>query len=395
MKLLIIFFLISNSAFAIDTGDGSDGACNVAGGMDTQITSSRKLYQCKTLELDADSNHFSGSQSGAGGNALVIKVQGDIVVSAGVTIDLSGADGIEGSGSSVINGGGSGAGGFKGGDAPGLGLDGLMGSGPGAGSAGLYINPITTTSQGGGGGGGSYKTKSNLKGVDGDSRGGDSFPGTGGSNGPIYGSEISFETLFIGGSGGAAGGAGVDSNIPVSGSSGGGGGGAIHIISGGNIDINGWIISDGGNGGGLPTTMYAGSGGGGSGGAIWIQAAGDLTISATGKITTFGGLRGNNAIAYFGGEGGLGRIRLDDSDGAITIIGSPIISQTPYSSSFAPTAIPTVASNATAKQYTSGVSCASVALDGPNRFYNNLINLILGLSIASLAYLSLPKKSKV
>ena len=179
----------------------------------------------------------------------------------------------------------------------------------------------------------------------------------------------------------------------MNGSSGGGGGGAIHIIAGGNINVNGWIISDGGNGGGLPTTRYAGGGGGGSGGAIWLQAGGDLTISATGKITTLGGLKGDNAFTYYGGDGGDGRIRLDDSDGIITINGSPTISPTPYTSTFTAAKVSTGV-DAISKQYASGVSCASVALDEPSKFYNNLMNLILGLSLITLAQFAISKKSK-
>ena len=390
MKIMIIFFIVFQSAFAIDTGDGSDGACNVKGGQDTLITASRKSYQCTTLDLDANLD-----LSGSGGSALVIKVQGDVVVFENIKIDLSGADGREGDEYAVKLGGTGGPGGGKGGDAPGFTLAGLQGTGEGAGSAGLYVTPFISSSYGGGGGGGSYKVKSLNKGVDGDSAGAGSVQGTGGLNGSVYGDEANFESTFLGGSGGAAGGAGMNTNIPINGSSGGGGGGALHIIAGRNIDVNGWLSSEGGNGGGFMTTQFAGGGGAGSGGAIWLQAAGDLTVYSSGKTTTSGGRKGNNFDGYNGGDGGEGRIRLDDSDGIITTIGSPTISSSPHSKPFVPTAIPSAGVNAITKQYKSGVSCASVALDEPNRIYINLMNLILGLIIVFLAHFSLSKKSKV
>ena len=394
MKLLFILFIFSQSVYALDTGNGSDGACNVTGGMDTQITSSRFTYQCKSLDIDADLNQFNGYNSGAAGNPLIIKVQGDVVIYNGVTIDLSGADGLAGDYTAFKIGGASGAGGSKGGDAPGFGLHGLDGSGDGAGRGGKYVTPFGTSSQGGGGGGGSYKTKAIDKGIDGDNAGITPSPGTGGVNGEVYGDEANFESVFSGGSGGAAGGAGINNNVPLNGSSGGGGGGAIHIIAGGNIDVNGWIKSRGGIGGGLNTTEFAGGGGAGSGGAIWLQAAGNIIVTSSGKITALGGAKGNNANGHYGGDGGIGRDRLDDSDGVIEINGSAVINPSAYTTSLASTSIST-GTNAITRQYASGVSCASVTLDEPQKTYNNLLNLIFGISVVSLAYLILSKKSRV
>lgn len=400
MKLVLALFLLSHSVHAIDVGDGSDGVCNVTGGADTQITAARKSYQCSTLNLDANLDDFNGSQAGAGGSALVIKVQGNVTLATGVTIDLSGANGIAGDSiAGVKAGGGGGAGGYSGGNSPtpGAGADGLNGSGPGAGAKGLFVAETVVFSYGGGGGGGSYKTQGLNNAFDGEDIGGAGVVfGTAGSQGALYGNESSFDSSFVGGSGGASGGGGQQDGAPdvfISGSTGGGGGGAIRIIAGGDITIDGSIISRGGNGGGIAATSLAGSGGAGSGGAIWLQAAGVLTVSATGTVTALGGTEGTNDGGYAGGSGGDGRIRLDDADGVINVVGGGTVSPAAYSTSFTPT--PIASGTSAVRQYVSDVSCASVALDDHNKSYNNLINLILGFAIVALAQFLLSKKSKV
>ncbi|MEA9356865.1 hypothetical protein SHI21_11640 [Bacteriovorax sp. PP10] len=397
MKLLLATLLISQSAFAIDAGDGSDGVCNITGGAGTQITSAKKYYQCSSLNIDANLDDFKGSQAGAGGAALVIKVQGNVTVVAGVTVDLSGDNGLAGNTTAGVKAGGvAGAGGFSGGAASGLNLDGVNGSGAGGGLKGLQVDQNLLFSYGGGGGGGSYKTQGITLSVDGEDVGGNGTSnGSGGAQGFVYGDEATFETSFTGGSGGAGGGGGQENGqSDISGSSGGGGGGALHIIAGGNITVDGSIISRGGNGGGIAATQFAGGGGAGSGGAIWLQAGGNLIVSASGTITSLGGTQGTNDGGYDGGNGGDGRIRLDDGDGVITMIGGSTVSPAPYSTSFTPTPI-TSGTSAINRQYASGVSCASVALGDEEKPFNNLMNLILGLGIAGLAHYLVSKKSKV
>lgn len=399
MKLILALLLVSHSALAIDVGDGTDGACNVTGGADTQITSARKYYQCTSLDLDGNLDEFSGNYpSGAGGAPLIIKVQGNVTVASSVTINLSGADGMAGDiATGVKPGGDGGAGGNKGGNSPGVGVDGLNGSGEGGGFAGVYIIPFGTSSYGSGGGGGSYQTKAINQGIDGDDGGGPGAPNSGGLNGVVFGSESTFDSSFIGGSGGASGGGSLDNGTPYSGSTGGGGGGALRIIAGGNITVNGSIISKGGNGGGegsvtlpapIPGTPFSAGGGGGSGGAIWLQAGGTLTVAASGVITALGGQKGDNDLMIAGGDGGEGRIRLDSGNGAIDIMPGATVSPTPHTASFTPT-------SAISRQYASGVSCASIALDDHEKPFNNLMNLILGLTIAGLAHYLVSRKSKV
>jgi hypothetical protein len=231
---------------------------------------------------------------------------------------------------------------------------------------------------GAGGRGGSYQTQGATAPTNGDDNG---TAIVAGANGVIFGSEATFDTTFTGGAGGAAGGSGIDT-IPNLwfGSSGGGGGGALHIISGGNILVDGTIISKGGDGGGAGAERSSGGGGGASGGAIWLQAAGTLTVSATGVITANGGTFGVNATGFIGsgGDGGTGRIRLDDADGVITNLGS--VSPAPFSTSFVPTAISSSSSMAT-RAYSSTVACGRVTED----FDKSIpINIFIGICIVGL-----------
>lgn len=382
MKSLFILFLFSASPFAlaIDTGDGSDGACTEA-----SFLVGKRSYQCSSLTISGNVNLFKGQ----GGSAIEIKVQNDVTIAAGVTVDIGGNNGLDGT-TAAVNGGSGGPGGGSGGNSR-LGLDGLAGSGSGAGTAGKFVANSGVRSYGGGGGGASYKTVAVATATDGDDGGGGgTVPGTAGANGAIFGSEAAFDTSFTGGSGGAAGGGADNGGTIVSGSSGGGGGGALRIVAGGNILIDGQIISTGGNGGGAAGTTSSGGGGAGSGGAIWLQAAGTLTVSASGTLSALGGNGGTNDSGVNtgdGGGGGNGRIRLDDADGIITNNGA--ITPAPYSASFSPTASGT--STVSTRQYSSSISCARVSDEFT---HHHLINLVLGFLIAgSLHLLSSRKKA--
>lgn len=386
MSILFLFsFLYVTPTTAIDVGDGSDGAC-----VATSFTSTTKrYYQCTSLTIDTALDLFkagSGSPAVNGGAQLIIKVQGEVVINN--TIDLSGAAGVDGDAFLTVKPGGSaGAGGSAGGNAQLAAANGLNGNGAGGGIAGNYVIPVVADSIGGGGGGGSYNTKSAIEPLDGDSIGDGSGSGSAGANGNSFGAEASFETSFAGGSGGGAGGSASDAG-PVTGSSGGGGGGALRIIAGGNITLNGIIKSNGGNGGGTGASINSGGGGGGSGGAIWLQAAGDIT--GTGSIEALGGLKGlNNGFAGYGGEGSLGRIRLDDSNGVAALASVNPLSQGGII--FTPTAIP---SSEIARQYASVIACGRVSLEDEKPI-NNLINLLLGMMIAAALYFSLSRKGKI
>lgn len=394
MNFMLALFLLSQSAFAIDTGDGSDGVCNISGGADTQITSARTTYQCKSLNIDANLNDFKGGIIASSGSPLIIKVQEEVTIQAGVTVDFSGENGGDGLIGGAVTGGRAGAGGSSGGS--GTATNGSSGSGTGAGAGGDFATRTGAASSfGGGGGGGSYKTVGTAA-TDGDDNGTIISAGV---NGSVYGPESAFDTSFTGGSGGGAGGSGIDgASASWLGSAGGGGGGALRIIAGGNITVHGSILANGGDGGGdVTTTTSSGGGGGASGGAIWLQSAGTLTVSNTGVVSAVGGFGGENTSGFagFGGNGGDGRIRLDDSDGVITTIAGSSITPNPYSTTFSPTALPTTGggTNAVGRQYNSSVSCAKVSLDEKQPFF--LINLIAGFLAVGLIHLSLSRKSKV
>ena len=395
ISLLVLFSFLSLPTFATDVGDGSDGTCDVLGLATTQITAAKKSYQCTTLTINADLNVFKGGAAGAGGDPLIIKVQGKAVIDSGKTINISGAGGFSGSSSAgIILGGEAGAGGGAGGNSPGLSLSGLAGSGTGGGGGGVNVDPAATfqDSTGGGGAGGTYKTQGSpvaLEGDDGSPGGG--APGSSGVVKSIFGSENNFDTLFSGGSGGGAGGGGKVSNASQSGSSGGGGGGALRIIAGGNIEINGNILCDGGSGGGINTSTGIAGGGGGSGGGVWLQAAGAITVAGT--ISAIGGTEGTNiaqGIYGDGGAGGNGRIRLDDSDGVIaSTVG---VTPSPYIGTFTPTAITTstgTSASVSARQYSSSVACGRVSEVGlEKQLPNFLFNIILGIFLSTTLFYS-------
>lgn len=378
MKFMLILFLFPlSSAFCIDTGDGSDGACKATTHF---LVASKRNYNCTTLDIDGPLNLFKG----AAGDPVVIKVLGSATIS--FPIDLSGNAGDDGNASAGVAGGSSGAGGYAGGNST-L-ANGVNGGGPGGGVAGKFVAPADPASYGGGGGGGSYKTQAATQPVAGFNSGGD--PSSAGSNPlAIISNEDAFDSAFIGGQGGAAGGGGFDGTASC-GSSGGGGGGALRIVAGGDIILDAAIISNGGNGGGFTGPgISGGGGGGGSGGAVWFQAAGELSITLNGSISAVGGLKGTNLFTIAGGDGGDGGIRLDDGDGNITI--DPLATITPSHLSRAFT--PTVATSLP-RQYNSSVSCARIAIDD-DQMKNSLLNILIGMMITSLSYLFVSRKGKI
>ncbi len=184
------------------------------------------------------------------------------------------------------------------------------------------------------------------------------------SSGPVYrvagfgGAERGSEDLMVllGGSGGGGGGgfigrAYIDGTIRsfgVGGGGGGGGGGGIRIVVRGSVEIAGKISARGGQGGvgrgkPLPTSgttsrqraEWSGAcGGGGSGGAIHIQATDEIRFVRGTELDAIepqldvtggkGGIPGvldendssdrrylESDVYPIGGEGGMGRIRLD------------------------------------------------------------------------------------
>ncbi len=148
------------------------------------------------------------------------------------------------------------------------------------------------------------------------------------------------------GSGGGGGGSEVWAQgitLNQTGGSGGAGGGFVDLTSSANITILGTIDASGGRGG--QGGQYAavqqfayyggggGGGGGGSGGGIRILSPKNVTLGATTVLTTAGGVGGQSG--YYaaggitqnpGGNGGVGRIAIEDGDSVISgIAGATLI----------------------------------------------------------------------
>ncbi len=385
MRLVLTLFLFSLSSFAVlatDVGDGSDGACTAA-----SFLVGKRSYQCTTLILNAPVNVFKG----AGGAGVVIKVQGFVNINGGGSIDVSGNNGADGSIGAIAAGGTGGPGGFSGGSS--TVTNGANGSGAGAGIGGNFSAlGGGAISVGAGGGGGTYKVVSAVTALDGDSNGSST---TAGANGATYGAEANFDTSFLGGSGGGAGGTGIDGATPDTwfGSGGGGGGGTLRIVSGGDITIDGSLISNGGNGGGAGTEISSGGGGGASGGAIWLQSQSILTVNGT--INAIGGTKGTNVQGFVGVGGGdidaHGRIRLDDADGVIS--GTGIVTPAPYSTTFTPTSI-TSGTSAVSRQYASSITCARVVMD-ENQLKNFVGNFCVGILLVSFGVIVFARANRI
>ncbi len=301
----------ASNGTALDFGDGSDGDCNFSG----NVTAGE--YNCRTLRI-ASNTRFTAN----GANPVVIRVLGAVTISA--TLSVDGSNGNDGTVTPNLGGNGGPAA-FRGGHFDSLGFpqggpgqQNVTGAGDGGASASGNAGSF---SGGGGGAGGSFgDTLLATNGAAGTSTVG--LQGTGGvtSASEVAADEAGFETLLIGGAGGGAGGEGVEDVATLySGATGGGGGGALHIIAAGNITITGIISANGGAGG--DGTGLSGGGGGGAGGSIWLQSGGQIINNGT--IRALGGAGGTvtsvlAASGGNGGNGGAGRVRLDDFDGVLT-----------------------------------------------------------------------------
>ncbi len=162
-----------------------------------------------------------------------------------------------------------------------------------------------------------------------------------GAAGRTYGEASGRMRMPEAGSGGGAGGELRTFSSTVGrgpGGAGGGGGGFVDLTAGGNITVLGTIDAAGGAGGsnadGAFTPNYAwnpgtGGGGGGSGGGIRLLTPGDIVLQSSTVLTAAGGLggaggasQGTNPPLNDGGDGGAGRIVLEDGDSVITGLGN-------------------------------------------------------------------------
>lgn len=295
MRIILFIALISSTAFgqAIDTGNGSNGACTgatISSGTGDSSSGTAMVYNCTTLTVS------SAPAFPTGGLPLVIKVQGAVLINAALNLN-----GGSGSYSNSANGGVGGIGADSGGAY-------FLGSNSAPNSpANGGVSGIDSGSCAGGGGAGSFITL----GTNGLACPTGSAGGNAGSN-----TYDPFVSQFRGGFGGGSGGEGP----PGDAGSGGGGGGALHIMAGGNVEINANISAKGGNGGSAGAGQNGGPGGGGSGGVIWIQTLGQITNNGT--IDVSGGSGGTSPLGTRGGNGGNGVFKLEDADGVIAGTGS-------------------------------------------------------------------------
>lgn len=236
----------------------------------------------------------------AGGTGIVAFHGSDVVVDGAIDVSAAGYAGA-GYGCNGVAGrpGGSVREGPPLGDGPCVGWDdpdNLPWEGGGGGGL-SDCNTYQCTSQqiGAGGGGGSYGTE----GTAGENNG---ALHVGGLPGLVYGT-ADLSGLYLGSAGGA--GAGGSSG-PGQGSAYKGHGGGIVLIDAETITVTGAIRSDGEQGGendNCLLTNGSGSGGGGAGGSIHLRAT-TLELATVEALGGDGGCQG-------GGDGGMGRIRLD------------------------------------------------------------------------------------
>lgn len=298
-----------------------------------------------------------------GVNPAIILVRGEVTIEAGGRLLLAGGDGQDGknypSGQAAQANGGSGvAGGGAGGDSPkantasapsgehgyvgygspDYGVTPLGGHGAGHGNASVNTSSYASypTSASGGGGGHAAVGGDGMSNLGSGGVWQAALDGAGGEIYPTGGTSIERMLTPSAGSGGGAAGwcAGPYSSTYylVSGGAGGGGGGFVDITSTGDIKIYGDINASGGDGGAgnlyYINRPFTGGGGGGSGGAIRLLTPQNIDVTG-GTLDCSGGSGGLGATTTYagasapndGGDGGSGRIVLEDGDSVIAGLG--------------------------------------------------------------------------
>lgn len=337
MRAIIFFLLLSLSA---NSSAAPDGACD-----QVTITTGDLDFQCDTLTIGPGTHVIP---AGAPGQVLRIDVLGDVNISSGAVIVLSGGNGSAASGNTP--GGVAGPGGSDGGDNTAGGPN----DAPDTPNGGFQGSSDSSVCGAGGGGGGFANAGS---------------PGTactlaGGLGGDAY---LLLSTVFRGGYGGGAGGS-ASNALPITSATGGGGGGSIWITANGNITINGNIDVRGGNGGSAAVTTNAGGGGGGSGGAIRITSLSQLVNNGTFYFSGGNGGNGDGA-GRNGGNGSAGIYELQDADGIIYGSGTGATAQT----------IPM-----TADSLHSSISCGTVSAKEKNLFFQVMMGFFLVILLSKI-----------
>jgi hypothetical protein len=176
--------------------------------------------------------------------------------------------------------------------------------GPGSGGEGQSAG-LGLAAGGGGGGGfgaGAQPGAGNLGGAQGGLSGRDSLV-------PLPVSDAAIDNRGAGGGGGGQILSGARAGTADA-STGGGSGGVIELTSPGVVDLTGLVSVNGATGGECGAlTLVTGGGGGGSGGAILVRAGTRLDGNA--MLQALGGSGGSSDAACAGGQGGVGRVRID------------------------------------------------------------------------------------
>lgn len=299
IAILLLLFL-SRPLYAIDLGDGSDGAC-----VWNNTTVAPGLYQCTTLTISGTNTVDYSVDIQGSANIIDVKVQGDVTISG--TLNISGNNG-----SGVAHAGRSGPGGYDGGPSQNHGNapSGLALAGGRSGhSSQDPLDLETCLASGASGGRHASEVITPSLAI---TNPPDCDPNNVNSSGAptqSYGNPSQFHSQIRGGSGGE----GEDFGAAAPGGTGGGGGGALRLISGGNIDLSGSINASGGNGGD-PGNSEGGGGGGGAGGSIFLVALEKINLLGGHSLVAQGGTGFNTGDDRAGTDGGSGYIRLEDRD---------------------------------------------------------------------------------
>lgn len=173
------------------------------------------------------------------------------------------------------------------------------------------------------GSGGKGCEYSNGNQAQGGSGGGNGGAGGDGGSAPPHttpgGNAITGLSLVPGGGGGA--GAGYGASYPAV--TGGPGGCALYLEVAGNINIQGNVTYNGGNGtNATPGGFYVGASGAGAGGTIVTVCSGTWNLAASKTISTVGGVGGAQHSSYGDGGGGGGGRQYHRSGGVLTNSGT-------------------------------------------------------------------------
>ena len=307
LSMVALVFSASNAAAqqTFDSGSqGTNGALNLT----LAETNGTIVFNPQSMGLVPDQNnayHFTtiNVESGVtvkmrsdilGTSPVIWLASGDVTIDG--TLDLNGEDGHDSD--QPFQAAVAGAGGFNGGIGKSVTNPVSPGYGPGGGNVATEAGGLR-----GGGGAGHFNPGSD---------------GPGSLGGNSYGNN--FLIPLLGGSGGAGGGLEsiIAEEINQQGSGGGAGGGAILIASSTQIQVNGSISCNGGNGGNKVFLPIGDNGGGGSGGSIHLMAN---TLTGSGGLYA---IRGDGSA--YSGDGSFGRIRNEIFDNLFTgtIIPGPI-----------------------------------------------------------------------